>query len=269
MSFFNPAFLWFMMGGAIPVVIHLLHKQKYRRVRWAAMEFLLAALKKTQRRMKIENFLLLLVRILVMLLVALAISRPFFRESPLEALADSDTHHIFVIDNSYSMGYKTAQKSALDSAKETAEKQLSAVRRLTEQDKATILLMSSYPEVYVPESNKVDYVRRAIGEIKLSHYGTSALSTFQKIRETVDHSRNQLKRITVITDFQRCAWELGDEKEVKKLQTLLKELTARPEIKVSLIDVGAKETDNRAIVDLRVEQKIVAVRRTTNIAVDI
>src|SRR5258706_7819918 len=98
MGFFNPGLMWFALGGAIPVIIHLLHRQKYRRVRWAAMEFLLAALKKTQRRLQLENLILLLLRVLIMLLVAMAIARPFFREAPLDLLADSDTHHLFVID---------------------------------------------------------------------------------------------------------------------------------------------------------------------------
>lgn len=269
MAFFNPAFLWFLLGGAIPVIIHLLHRQKYKRIRWAAMEFLLAALKKTQKRLKLENLLLLLLRILVMVLAALAISRPFFREAPLDALADSDTHHIFVIDVSYSMGHKKAHKSSLDLAREAADKQLKELRKLTEQDKISVLLMSSFPEVYVPESNKVEYVQRAIADLRLSHYGTSALATFLKVKETVDHSRNQQKRITVFTDFQRVGWEPGDEQEVKRLQALLKDLTRRDDVRVMLVDAGAKETDNRAVVDLRVEQRIVAVRRTTNIAVDV
>ena len=79
MGFFNPALLWFALGGAIPIIIHLLHRQKFRRVRWAAMEFLLAALKKTQRWMRLENLILLLVRILIMIALALAVARPFFR----------------------------------------------------------------------------------------------------------------------------------------------------------------------------------------------
>src|SRR6516225_255390 len=104
MGFFNPALLWFALGGAIPVIIHLLHRQKFKRVRWAAMEFLLAAVKKTQRRLQLENLILLLLRILVMVLLALAVAKPFFHEAPLGALAgNSDTHHIFVIDTSYSM----------------------------------------------------------------------------------------------------------------------------------------------------------------------
>ena len=52
MGFFNPGLLWFALGGLIPVIIHLLHRQKFRRVRWAAMEFLLAALQRTRRRLR-------------------------------------------------------------------------------------------------------------------------------------------------------------------------------------------------------------------------
>src|SRR5258706_4636341 len=124
MGFFNPGLMWFALGGAVPVIIHLLHRQKYRRVQWAAMEFLLAAIKKTQRRLRIENLILLLIRILLMVLLALAISRPFLQASPLSILAETDTHHILVIDNSYSMGYKKGSKSNLDNAREAADKVL-------------------------------------------------------------------------------------------------------------------------------------------------
>src|SRR5882672_5185422 len=103
MNFFNPGLLWFALGGAIPVIIHLLHRQKYRRVRWAAMEFLLAALKKTQRRLRLENLILLLLRILIMIILAIAISRPFVKASALGLPGDSNTQHFLVIDNSYSM----------------------------------------------------------------------------------------------------------------------------------------------------------------------
>src|SRR5438552_18326323 len=101
MGFFNPALLWFALGGAIPVIIHLLHRQKLKRVRWTAMESLLAALKKTRRRMQLENLLHLLLHILIMIILALAIARPLFREAPVEALGDSDTHHYIVTDQPY------------------------------------------------------------------------------------------------------------------------------------------------------------------------
>ncbi len=99
MSFLNPGLLWFAMGGAIPILIHLLHRQRYRRVRWGAMRFLLAALKKTQRRMRLENLLLLLLRILIMVILALAIAKPFFEEDLFAGIRETDVHYVLVVDN--------------------------------------------------------------------------------------------------------------------------------------------------------------------------
>jgi hypothetical protein len=269
MGFLNPTFMWFMIGGSIPIIIHLLHRQKYRRVRWAAMEFLLLALKKTQRRMQLENLILLLLRVLIMILLALAISRPLLKEAP-EVLAQSDTLHLYVIDNSYSMGYKKAQKSGLDSAKEAALQEFARIRKMTESDKVSVILMSNFPETYLPETNKKTLIQKAIEEIKLSHYGTSALATFQLIETQLAKNHNQLKKITLFTDFQRCGWDPVLPDEVTKLKDLLGKLSKRSDVKISMFDVGSKDVpDNRAIVDLRVDQKVIATRRTTNFSVDV
>ena len=58
-------------GGAvsIPVIIHLLNRRRFKVVTWAAMRFLLAAQKKNSRRMRVEQFLLLALRCLIVLLL--------------------------------------------------------------------------------------------------------------------------------------------------------------------------------------------------------
>src|SRR5450755_3128252 len=72
MEFFvNP---WFMAaGGALvssPILIHLINRMRFKRVRWAAMEFLLKSQKRNRRRLIIEQLILLLLRILLVLLAA-------------------------------------------------------------------------------------------------------------------------------------------------------------------------------------------------------
>ncbi len=268
MAFLNPTFLWFMIGGSIPIIIHLLHRQKFRRVRWAAMEFLLQALKKTQRRLQLENLILLLLRILIMVLLAMAIARPFFKEAPIEGMSDSDTHHIYVIDNSYSMAYKKGPKSSLDLARAEAVHQFDGVRKLSEEDKVSVITMSSYPEIYLAESNKRERIRKALEEITLSHYGTSAMLTFQQITDVITRSRNKLKRVTLFTDLQRCGWDEGEKS--KDFAKILGDLGRRGDTRIAIIDVATgNETDNRAVVDLRVDQKVVATKRTTSFSVDI
>src|SRR5262245_43634732 len=56
-------------AASIPIIIHLLNRKRFRVVDWAAMKFLLAAQKQNTRRMRLEQFLLLAVRTLLVLLV--------------------------------------------------------------------------------------------------------------------------------------------------------------------------------------------------------
>ncbi len=265
MGFFNPGFLWFALGGAIPVIIHLLHRQKFRRVRWAAMEFLLAALKKTQKRLRLENLLLLLVRTLIMLLLAMAVARPFFREAPLEALGDSDTHHIFVVDVSASMGYKSAKDTPLDVARRAAEQVLSEIRA-GDQDRFSLVALSSFPETLMKGRNRKDQVRGAIGELKPADYGTSVHATMLEVRTLLDDPevRNRDRRVYLFTDLQRAGWEFRDEQEARRFSELLKQISGRENTKFYLFDAGERRDPfNRAAVDLRVESRAVTTRRRT------
>src|SRR4051794_40223351 len=76
-GFVTPAF--FAAGGflaAVPVVIPILNRRRYKTVNWAAMEFLLRAMKKNRRRLKFEQWILLATRCAVLLLIATALARP-------------------------------------------------------------------------------------------------------------------------------------------------------------------------------------------------
>src|SRR5580658_9210940 len=69
--------LWSTLGigvgaVAIPLVIHLINRRRYKIVPWAAMRFLLAAQKQTRKRMRIEQILLLLVRMAILALILFA-----------------------------------------------------------------------------------------------------------------------------------------------------------------------------------------------------
>src|SRR6516164_4246682 len=117
---------WFFWAGAglvaIPILIHILNRRRFKVVPWAAMEFLLRAMKKNRRRLRFEQFLLLATRCLLLLLVGLALSRPMgCQESSLADLAGQRTGlHVFVINTGYSMAYEAGRagaKTHLDQAK--------------------------------------------------------------------------------------------------------------------------------------------------------
>src|SRR5258707_8206336 len=77
---FWPAALAAGVGAiSIPVIIHLINRKRFKIVPWAAMKFLLAAQKQTRKRMRVEQLLLLVTRMLViaMLLFAMVSVMPW------------------------------------------------------------------------------------------------------------------------------------------------------------------------------------------------
>ena len=61
-GFAHPALLWGLALASVPIIIHLLNRQRHKPMRWAAMRFVQAAHKRTRRRVQMENWLLLLLR---------------------------------------------------------------------------------------------------------------------------------------------------------------------------------------------------------------
>src|SRR5438067_5638050 len=74
--FLNPAAL--TLGGALvsaPILIHLINRMRFKRMRWAAMEFLLKSQKRNRRRLIIEQLILLALRCLLVLLAGFLVAR--------------------------------------------------------------------------------------------------------------------------------------------------------------------------------------------------
>jgi hypothetical protein len=108
--------------AAIPIIIHFLNRRRFKTVPWAAMDFLLRAMRKNRRRLRFEQWILLATRCAVIMLAALALARPMgCHQSTLASIAGQRTGlHIIVVDNSYSMAYEADRPDArthLDQAK--------------------------------------------------------------------------------------------------------------------------------------------------------
>src|SRR5438309_771079 len=101
--FLNPANM--ALGGLLissPIIIHLINRMRFKRVRWAAMEFLLKSQKRNRRRLIIEQLILLLLRILLVLLAGLLLAR-FLGLSYAGFLQPQNTTHVVILDDRLSM----------------------------------------------------------------------------------------------------------------------------------------------------------------------
>ena len=87
-------------GASIPIIIHLLNKQRYKRVTWGAMHWLWASFRKSRRRLQVEQLILLIVRTLIILLLALALARPILQRAAGFFSGRPATHRVIGLDTS-------------------------------------------------------------------------------------------------------------------------------------------------------------------------
>src|SRR5713226_2349293 len=102
LEFLNPGYL--AAGGALvsaPIIIHLINRMRFKRLRWAAMEFLLKSQKRNRRRLIIEQLLLLFLRCLLVALVTLLVSR--FAGFSFAQSQTKDSMVIVLVDDTLSM----------------------------------------------------------------------------------------------------------------------------------------------------------------------
>src|ERR1700686_5122626 len=114
---------WYMVaGGALissPIIIHLINRMRFRRVKWAAMEFLLKSQKRNRRKLIIEQLILLMLRCLLVLLVGLLLGR-----LRLGGDTGQNAFHFVVMDDTPSMGDHFVENGKASNSFEVAKEQL-------------------------------------------------------------------------------------------------------------------------------------------------
>jgi hypothetical protein len=253
LGFANAPLLWGMAAASVPILIHLLNRRRFRETTWAAMQFLMAAIRKNQRRVKIEQWLLLAVRTLLILLIVAAMAKPFL-ESFGNVIAGRRTHRVLVIDGSLSMGYKTGDKSRFDEAKAVAQQFVRDSRR---GDAISLIMMGEPPRVVIGDpSPNLTEVQKEIAELALTHGGTDLQATFKAIDRVLDVSSIGQKEIIFLTDLQRASWRRAAASGKDSLDSLLAKIEARRPRSV-VIDLGRSDSENRALTNLRVDAPVV------------
>ena len=116
--FINPSFLLGLPLIGVPFLIHLMTRKKTRSLRFSDTRLIRLASVKTVRIHRLKQMLLLVMRTLAVLFVILFFSRPVFYALPILPSAQDDASSIvFILDNSYSMGYDVNGRKSFDFGK--------------------------------------------------------------------------------------------------------------------------------------------------------
>ena len=207
MSFLNPIFLGAMAFVGVPLLIHLIRRRKLKVVQWAAMEFLRQSQKKQKRRMRIEEFILLSLRMLIVALATMAFARPVLKAIG-SALLSQNTriYAVVVYDNSYSMAHRGADgKSSQERAQAYAAQVMTKI--LKPGDSASLVLLSDKPDALIASpSFDRDLVVRRLKGVTLKDRATDYLATAQLVDKLLKASRATVKEVYWLSDDQASAW---------------------------------------------------------------
>ena len=273
LAFFNhPAMLAWLAAAAAPLIIHLLTRRRYRETQWAAMQYLVAAVRKHSRRIRIEQWLLLAVRTLLIVLVVVALAEPYFSHTGLALLHGGRAHKVLVLDASFSMAYKVNDKSRFDRARELAAH---IVEESSQGDGFTLVLLAAPPRVVIgtPVFDRHDFLDE-LENLRVLDTGADLPGTLVKVEEILatarrDDARLSREEIFFLTDLGRNTWvpDLRGAAAVADFRSRGERLAAAATLIVA--DLGHDGVGNVAVTALRPLEPYITLARDTTLEAEL
>jgi hypothetical protein len=252
LAFVSPWMAWAGLAlAAIPIVIHLLNRRRFKVVPWAAMDFLLAAMKRNRRRLKFERWILLAARCGVLILLGLALARPVGCDRTILAswagAGQGRGFNVILIDNSYSMAYEANRPEALthlDQAKRLAGE---LIDRLGAGGQSVALITAARPAkgIVSPATFDLDQARAAVERVGQSASDTDMSGALAEALRLGEQSKESARHLYIFTDATRSAWEGPPAAAIKQAGPALARLFA-----VTLFNLGLPDQTNRAVLAL-------------------
>lgn len=204
MTFLSP---WMLAGAAavgVPIALHFFYKARYRKLPWAAMDFLKEAIEQTSRRLKFQEWILLLLRCLALILLALALARPGLQSVGSTGRGEA-VDAVLVFDTSYSMGAQDGDKSRLDRAKEAA---LGVLDSLPPNSSVQIYTCADRAEFVGPKTRtNLDQARQLIPTIETSGLPTDFLPGLTAALDAANTGTAPVKEIYLFSDLQKLGFD--------------------------------------------------------------
>ena len=251
--FVHPGYAWSWTAAALiaaPIIIHLLNRLRYRRVRFAAMEFLLASEKRNKRRILIEQLLLLAARLALILLAILLIGRFTADADVLNLFQEAKAHHVVLLDDSGSMLDRAGEKSAFDRAREIVQRLAAEGANQAGTQKFTLLLLSRPQETVAGLSERtvnpalLTDLTTFLGDLQCTYRRLPLADGLAAAKARLMDDQSSARYLHVLSDFRQADW-LDDKASMAALRDL-----DTSGVHVNLVRAVGETHDNLAVTRL-------------------
>jgi hypothetical protein len=206
MSFLYPAFLTALATIAIPIIIHLFHFRRFKKVYFTNVRFLKEVKQETSSRQKIRNLLVLTMRILAIAMLVLAFAQPFLPKSD-QVKQGMQAISLF-IDNSFSMNARAQEAPLLELAKKRARE---IVQAYPETDRFQILTndLEGQDQRLISKEEALNRIE----EIRSSPLSQELSKVALRQAQCLATGKAEHKTAFWLTDFQRSVTDLSKVKD--------------------------------------------------------
>jgi hypothetical protein len=255
MSFLAPLFAVGLAGLAIPILVHLVHKERKETTLFPSLMFLLRTPYQHSRRQRIRDWLLFLARAMVFILLVAAFARPVIDRAPAAAAAAAggDREVVILLDRSFSMRVGDRWSRAQAAARQ-------AIDDLGPGDRGTVVLFADQARVVREERDGRAALRAAVDSSSPGDAATRYAPALILARRTLAESSRPNREVIVISDYQRSGWDVGEDARLASGTT------------VTPVDVAAAGVEDRAVraVELRRSmadgrERITVIARISNL----
>ena len=215
--FLMPVLLVGLLGVSIPVIVHLLHRQRTQPVQWAAMQFLRVSPLQRKRRKKVEQWLLMAVRMLALAVLAVLLARPLWlrgKYMPAGLVPDAPIDAAVVLDHSLSTGRTSSGQTVYDQGVAFVDK---IVDQLRPSDTISVIVAEhkARPVNATPirknDAGAIEQLRQRLRQEKSGMTDCSIPEAISTARRLANTGRNLNKLVVVVSDHQRVNWHIKDD----------------------------------------------------------
>jgi hypothetical protein len=260
MTFLNFALVGGVAALSIPIIIHLFHKSRFQVVKWGAMHLLESVIRTNQRRIRIEQIILLMVRAAIPLILALLMARPVWKGAQ-ALLGDSKTSTVVLLDNSYSMEASRAGQTNFAVAREEAARIVNNFRRGS--DVQVILMGEGGSTLLDAPTYDIPRAAKELGQLDAGFGAATVPAALGFAASTFEQMTEPSRNVVVITDFQRVSFQANEDALLGESIGRLKSLALAPTI--TFFDVGQEIRDNVAVESLDFSKLMIGVGQRVRI----
>jgi hypothetical protein len=206
MSFLAPLFFLGLGAIAVPILVHLVQRERKHVVAFPSLMFVRRIPYQSVRRRRIRHWLLLLMRAAALALIIAAFARPFFRQgaTALAVSAGGSREMVILLDQSASMGYGDHWERARKAARD-------AIRSLAGDDKATLVLFGRNAEENMRATSDRGRLEGALNAAKVTSSATRYGPALKLAESILARSTLPRRETILISDFQRVGWSGAED----------------------------------------------------------